>query len=94
MAAPCAGVLFQADLADPRFSGLFKSQDFAIDPTDPRFKQMGGDASALSAAVAKQRSRAGAQRPGAAQVAPALEAVPGEARSGLEQRLTCHWAVV
>ena len=72
------GVLFKADLADPRFSGLFKSQDFAIDPTDPRFKQMGGDASTLSAAIAKQRSSASAQRPGAAQAAPASEAVPGE----------------
>ncbi len=87
-AAPGAGVLFQADLADPRFSGLFKSQDFAIDPTDPRFKQMGGDASALSAAVAKQRSRASAQRPGAVQVAPSLDAASGASRSSPEQRLT------
>ena len=81
LAASRAGVLFQADLADPRFSGLFKSQDFAIDPTDPRFKQMGGDASALSAAIAKQRSRASAQRSGAVQVAPSVEASSGESRN-------------
>ena len=84
-AASRAGVLFQADLADPRFRGLFQAQDFAIDPTDPRFKQMGGDASALSAAIAKQRSQASTQRLGAARPAPAAEAAPGEIRTSLRQ---------
>lgn len=50
-----AGGRFQADLADPRFGALFKSQDFVIDPTDPRFKQIDG-APAIAAAVAERRS--------------------------------------
>jgi NUC153 domain len=28
----------QVDLADPRFAQLYTADDFALDPTDPRFK--------------------------------------------------------
>ena len=73
-----AGARFQADLADPRFSGLFQSQDFAIDPTDPRFKQMGGGASAVATAVAKQRSRAIALDPTTADAAPSAPVPAGD----------------
>ena len=30
---------FDADVKDPRFAALFEEYDFAIDPTNPRFKQ-------------------------------------------------------
>ena len=30
---------FDADVKDPRFAALFEEHDFAIDPTNPRFKQ-------------------------------------------------------
>lgn len=30
---------FEADVKDPRFAALFEEHDFAIDPTNPRFKQ-------------------------------------------------------
>lgn len=41
---------FQANLADERFSALFKDDKFALDPTDPRFK-----ASQANIAIQKQR---------------------------------------
>ena len=28
------------DTADPRFAGLFESHHFALDPTDPRYKEV------------------------------------------------------
>ncbi|KAL3909533.1 MAG: hypothetical protein SGPRY_009392 [Prymnesium sp.] len=30
---------FKLDVSDPRFSRIFESSDFAIDPTDPKFKR-------------------------------------------------------
>lgn len=30
---------FKANLSDPRFSKLFTSHDYALDPTDPRFSR-------------------------------------------------------
>ncbi|KAG2482679.1 hypothetical protein HYH03_018414 [Edaphochlamys debaryana] len=31
---------FDVNLSDPRFGAMFESADFALDPTDPRFKKM------------------------------------------------------
>jgi hypothetical protein len=66
----------QAALQDARFVGLVSNPDFALDPTDPRFRQAEG-AAALAAAVAKRKSGAGAALPAAApapngQAAPAI----------------------
>ncbi len=35
-----AGGGFEVNLSDPRFSDMFRSAEFALDPTDPRFKKM------------------------------------------------------
>lgn len=51
----------QAALQDPRFSGLVTNADFALDPTDPRFRQAEGPAK-LAALVAKQKSTANGAR--------------------------------
>lgn len=37
--------------------GLYKSQDFALDPTDPRFTKSGSNAADLAKEVAKRRSK-------------------------------------
>eukprot|EP00871_Galdieria_phlegrea_P005511 jgi/Galph1/5961/GphlegSOOS_G4603.1 len=33
---------FQLDMQDPRFAALYRSHDFALDPTDPKFKKTPG----------------------------------------------------
>ncbi|EFN57460.1 hypothetical protein CHLNCDRAFT_57252 [Chlorella variabilis] len=54
-AAGGGGAFRGVDLADPRFADLLTSHHFALDPTDPRFK----DTSAgVATAVAKRRSQA------------------------------------
>ena len=49
---------FQVNLNDPRFARLFTSHDFALDPTDPRFKTQDG-AAAIAAERAKRVPRSG-----------------------------------
>ena len=51
-----AGKGFQANLQDPRFKSLFTSADYALDPTDPRFKQLDGS-KAVAQTVAKQHQQ-------------------------------------
>lgn len=41
-AAPAAEDNFQINTADPRFAKLYESHEFAIDPTNPRFKGTSG----------------------------------------------------
>ncbi len=45
----------QAALDDPRFSGLVGDAAYALDPTDPRFRQAEG-AARLAAAVARRKT--------------------------------------
>ncbi len=47
----------KVDLADARFSQLYTADDFALDPTDPRYK-----ATESAAAIQQQRTQARAQR--------------------------------
>ncbi|KAI3438627.1 hypothetical protein D9Q98_001049 [Chlorella vulgaris] len=56
-AAAGGGSFRGADLSDPRFSGLLTSHHFALDPTDPRFKDTSLN---VAAAVAKKRSQVAA----------------------------------
>ena len=51
-----AGKGFQANLQDPRFESLFTSADYALDPTDPRFKQLDGS-KAVAQTVANQHQQ-------------------------------------
>lgn len=39
---PVAGDDFQVDVADPRFASLYESHEYAIDPTNPKFKATSG----------------------------------------------------
>jgi hypothetical protein len=48
---------FKPDLDDPRFSGLFTSPDYALDPTDPRYGKAGTGAAVVASEVAKRRSK-------------------------------------
>jgi len=44
------------NMNDPRFQAVFQSEDFALDPTDPRFIKAGPSASKLAKEAAKRRS--------------------------------------
>jgi len=44
---------FEADVKDPRFAALFEEHDFAIDPTNPRFKKT----STMQKLMEEKRSR-------------------------------------
>jgi hypothetical protein len=44
------------NMNDPRFQAVFQSEDFALDPTDPRFLKAGPSASKLAKEAAKRRS--------------------------------------
>ena len=73
----CFTCCTQAALDDPRFSGLVRDAAFALDPTDPRFKQAEG-AAELAAAVAKRKTgRTGVA--GAASEPAGGHAGPGQA---------------
>ena len=55
----------QVNVGDPRFQGLFTSQDFALDPTDPQFsKAPGGPAILAEAARRKGSAQPGESAPG------------------------------
>ncbi|KAL1526113.1 hypothetical protein AB1Y20_014842 [Prymnesium parvum] len=56
---------FQLDLADPRFSRIYDSTDFAIDPTDPKFKRTGATDVLLSE-IQKRHERGETRAPAAA----------------------------
>jgi hypothetical protein len=46
---------FELNTEDPRFSKLFESHDFAIDPTNPRFKETSGMKKLLEAGRKKRK---------------------------------------
>ncbi|KAF9887026.1 pre-rRNA-processing protein esf1 [Aspergillus nanangensis] len=48
---------FQMDVSDPRFSQLFESHEFAIDPTNPRFKGTSGMKALLDEGRKRRRDR-------------------------------------
>ena len=48
--------LMQVNVGDPRFQGLFTSQDFALDPTDPQFGKAPGAAAILAEAARRKAS--------------------------------------
>jgi len=48
---------FKPNLDDPRFSGLFTSPDYALDPTDPRYGKAGAGAAVVASEVARRRSK-------------------------------------
>lgn len=54
---PVAGDDFQVDVADPRFGGLYESHEFAIDPTNPRFKATSGMKALLEEGRKRRRVR-------------------------------------
>lgn len=48
---------FQMDVSDPRFSRLFESHEFAIDPTNPKFKATSGMKALLDEGRKRRRDR-------------------------------------
>lgn len=50
---------FQMDVGDPRFARLFESHEFAIDPTNPRFKATSGMTALLEEGRKRRRNREG-----------------------------------
>ncbi|EEA26089.1 pre-rRNA-processing protein esf1 [Talaromyces marneffei ATCC 18224] len=54
---PVAGDDFQLDVADPRFANLFESHEFAIDPTNPKFKATSGMKALLEEGRKRRRVR-------------------------------------
>ena len=46
----------QVNVGDPRFQGLFTSQDFALDPTDPQFSKAPGAPAILAEAARRKGS--------------------------------------
>jgi NUC153 domain len=54
-----AGDDFQMDVSDPRFSNLFESHEFAIDPTNPKFKATSGMKALLDEGRKRRRVRGG-----------------------------------
>lgn len=48
---------FQMDVSDPRFGGLYESHEFAIDPTNPRFKSTPGMKALLDEGRKRRRNR-------------------------------------
>ncbi|KAB8230629.1 pre-rRNA-processing protein ESF1 [Aspergillus alliaceus] len=48
---------FQMDVSDPRFARLFESHEFAIDPTNPRFKATSGMKQLLEEGRKRRRNR-------------------------------------
>ncbi|KAB8076397.1 PRK-domain-containing protein [Aspergillus leporis] len=48
---------FQIDVSDPRFTRLFESHEFAIDPTNPRFKATSGMKALLEEGRKRRRNR-------------------------------------
>ncbi|KAL4896225.1 uridine kinase family-domain-containing protein [Aspergillus ambiguus] len=48
---------FQMNVSDPRFSRLFESHEFAIDPTNPRFKATSGMKALLEEGRKRRRDR-------------------------------------
>ena len=74
----------QVDVSDPRFQGLFSSQDYALDPTDPQFAKTAGSA-AIAAEAARRKAAAPASKPvtPAQPAAPAKPAAPESQMQGL-----------
>ncbi|PLN79583.1 hypothetical protein BDW42DRAFT_172566 [Aspergillus taichungensis] len=54
---------FQVDVQDPRFSRLFESHEFAIDPTNPRFKATSGMQALLEEGRKRRRNRTDEEDP-------------------------------
>ncbi|KAJ5674229.1 hypothetical protein N7462_009668 [Penicillium macrosclerotiorum] len=48
---------FNVDVSDPRFARLFESHEFAIDPTNPRFKSTSGMKALLDEGRKRRRTR-------------------------------------
>ncbi|PYH88820.1 hypothetical protein BO71DRAFT_413818 [Aspergillus ellipticus CBS 707.79] len=48
---------FEMEVADPRFAGLYESHEFAIDPTNPRFKATSGMKALLEEGRKRRRDR-------------------------------------
>ncbi|KAL4964662.1 pre-rRNA-processing protein ESF1 [Aspergillus stella-maris] len=56
-AAPAQPDNFEMDVSDPRFSRLFQNHEFAIDPTNPRFKATSGMKALLEEGRKRRRDR-------------------------------------
>jgi hypothetical protein len=54
---PVATDDFNVDVSDPRFSRLYDSHEFAIDPTNPRFKATSGMKALLDEGRKRRRTR-------------------------------------
>jgi hypothetical protein len=48
---------FEIDVSDPRFSRLFQNHEFAIDPTNPKFKATSGMKALLEEGRKRRRDR-------------------------------------
>ncbi|KAL4927358.1 pre-rRNA-processing protein ESF1 [Aspergillus undulatus] len=55
--APVVADNFEMDVSDPRFSRLFQNHEFAIDPTNPRFKATSGMKALLEEGRKRRRDR-------------------------------------
>ncbi|EAW11236.1 pre-rRNA-processing protein ESF1 [Aspergillus clavatus NRRL 1] len=55
--APAVSDDFQMDVSDPRFARLFESHEFAIDPTNPKFKATSGMKALLDEGRKRRRDR-------------------------------------
>ncbi|KUL89965.1 hypothetical protein ZTR_02952 [Talaromyces verruculosus] len=54
---PVTGDDFQVDVADPRFASLYESHEYAIDPTNPKFKATSGMKALLEEGRKRRRVR-------------------------------------
>lgn len=79
---------FRVETEDPRFKALFESHEYAIDPTNPRFKKTGGMNALLEEGRKKRKADDGDGDEAAAQSKKATGARKGDAElSGLVKRL-------
>jgi len=70
-----AGPGFKVDIGDQRFEALFTSPDFALDPTDPRFKA-GDAAKSIQQESAKRRGgKLGKKTPAPEKKAPVADSL-------------------
>lgn len=55
--APAINDDFQMNVSDPRFASLYENHEFAIDPTNPKFKSTGGMKALLDEGRKRRRTR-------------------------------------
>ncbi|KAK9815149.1 hypothetical protein WJX73_008881 [Symbiochloris irregularis] len=76
---PATGAAFKVDVADPRFTSLYTSHHYALDPTDPRFTTASqGTAAIVAEAKRRQATTAPASKAPARKAGEAVVAVVGQ----------------